>query len=137
MLMVSFRKMTKNAVKDSKTCSTFINLVLKYYYLIIFSLMVIASIINATSFVGSALFLTIAVSTLIFLMLVFVIKVYYRKAHLVRTTINCVCLIICMILHAIPSFQSIPSLQNIAFSLAACVCLYASLFTGVVVMVRI
>lgn len=75
------------------------NFFVKYYYLVIFCLLIVFGVIDGLPSLGAPFYIAISVTSLIFLLGIIMFGVYFRNAHAVRSVCNLLALCAIMVLH--------------------------------------
>ncbi len=75
------------------------NFFVKYYYLVMFFIMILFGIADGLPSFGAPFYITSTVASIIFLIGVIIFGVYFRNAHTVRAVCNILALSAIMILH--------------------------------------
>jgi hypothetical protein len=98
------------------------NFITKYYYLIIFFLLVGFGVIDGLPSFGAPFYIIIIAAALIFTIMIVVFGVYFRNAHTVRAVCNLIVLAGVMVLHLLESLKVDHPSQSLSGPII-CLCL--------------
>lgn len=102
------------------------NIFVKYYYLIIFCLLITFGVVDGLPSLHAPFYIAISITSLLFLLAIIIFTVYFRNAHTLRSTCNLLALSAIIILHLIESMSANTPSQSIAGPIICLCTLYTT-----------
>lgn len=135
---LSFRKILTNKNKTSNHWSyKFGNIFIKYYYLFLFLLFGIFAIVDGALFIGAAFYIILISFAIVFLVLLLLFRIYFRKANIVRVVLNLVTIIVISILYLLQSLMFNNQSQILAIPVIGLALLYITVTVNAAIFIRI
>lgn len=111
----SFKRVLRSPEEVSQDASfsiKFGNFVVKYYYLIIFLLLIAFGVFDGSPQIGAPFYIVALIGSILLIITIIVFGVYFRGKHQIRACCNLLALAVVFVLHLVETINTTEIQQN-------------------------